>query len=82
MQTLTKLLITSRCIGLEKSERFSYEQYAHLLRPQLSNYELLMWFYNGLLGDEHPRIVKRLIVRYAMFDNLRAVELGKKDIEY
>lgn len=58
------------------------EKYAHLLRAQLSNYELLMWFYNGLLGDEHPRTVKRLIERYAMFNNLRAWELGKKDSEY
>ena len=58
------------------------EKYAHLLRAQLSNYELLMWFYNGLLGDEHPKTVKRLIERYAMFNNLRAWELGKKDSEY
>lgn len=58
------------------------EKYAHLLRAQLSNYELLMWFYNGLLGDEHPRTVKKLIERYAMFNNLRAWELGKNDREY
>lgn len=62
-----------------ESER---ERYAHLLRAQLSNYELLMWFYNGLLGEEHPRTVKKLIERYAMFNNLRAWELGKKDIVY
>lgn len=62
-----------------ESER---ERYAHLLRAQLSNYELLMWFYNGLLGEEHPRTVKKLIERYAMFNNLRALELGKKDIVY
>lgn len=58
------------------------EKYAHLLRAQLSNYELLMWFYNGLLGDEHPRTVKKLIERYAMFNNLRAWELGKNDSVY
>ena len=58
------------------------EKYAHLLRAQLSNYELLMWFYNGLLGEEHPRTVKKLIERYAMFNNLRAWELGKNDSVY
>lgn len=57
------------------------EKYAHLLRAQLSNYELLMWFYNGLLG-EHPKTVKPLIEKYAMFNNLRAWELGKKDSGY
>lgn len=55
-----------------KKER---EYYAHVLRAQLSNYELLMLFYNGLLG-ENPTTIKRLIERYAMFNNLRAWELG------
>lgn len=52
------------------------EYYAHLLRAQLSNYELKMLFYNGLLG-ENPTTIKKLIERYAMFNNLRAWELGK-----
>lgn len=61
-----------------KKER---EYYAHLLRAQLSNYELKMLFYNGLLG-ENPNTIKILIERYAMFNNLRAWELGKFQKEY
>ena len=61
-----------------KKER---EYYAHLLRAQLSNYELKMLFYNGLL-DENPNTIKILIERYAMFNNLRAWELGKFQKEY
>ena len=61
-----------------KKER---EYYAHLLRAQLSNYELKMLFYNGLLG-ENPKTIKILIERYAMFNNLRAWELGKFQKEY
>ena len=57
------------------------EYYAHLLRAQLSNYELKMLFYNGLLG-ENPTTIKILIERYAMFNNLRAWELGKFQKEY
>ena len=57
------------------------EYYAHILRAQLSNYELLMLFYNGLLG-ENPTTIKKLIERYAMFNNLRAWELGKFQKEY
>lgn len=57
------------------------EKYAHLLRAQLSNYELLMWFYNSLLG-EHPTTVKGLIEEYAMFNNLRVEELGRRDRVY
>ena len=57
------------------------EYYAHLLRAQLSNYELLMLFYNGLLG-ENPQTIKTLIEKYAMFNNLRAWELGKFQKEY
>ena len=55
--------------------------YAHLLRAQLSNYELKMLFYNGLLG-ENPQTIKKLIERYAMFNNLRAWELGKYQKAY
>lgn len=51
------------------------EYYAHILRAQLSNYELLMLFYNGLLG-ENVDTIKKLIERYAMFNNLRSLELG------
>lgn len=57
------------------------EYYAHVLRAQLSNYELLMLFYNGLLG-ENPTTIKKLIERYAMFNNLRAWELGDFQKEY
>lgn len=61
-----------------KAER---EKYAHLLRAQLSNYELLMWFYNGLLG-ENPKTIKVLIEKYAMFNNLRAGELDVHRCDY
>ena len=40
-----------------------------------------MLFYNGLLG-ENPKTIKILIERYAMFNNLRAWELGKFQKEY
>lgn len=49
--------------------------YAHLLRAQLSTYELLMWYYNSLL-PENRETAKVLIERYQMFDNLRVSELG------
>jgi hypothetical protein len=45
-----------------KKER---EYYAHVLRAQLSNYELLMLFYNGLIG-ENPQTIKKLIEKYAI----------------
>lgn len=61
-----------------KKER---DYYAHLLRAQLSKYELLMLFYNGLLG-ENPDTIKKLIERYAMFNNIRAWELGKYQRDY
>lgn len=61
-----------------KKER---DYYAHLLRAQLSKYELLMLFYNGLLG-ENPDTIKKLIEKYAMFNNLRAWELGKYQKDY
>ena len=57
------------------------EYYAHLLRAQLSSYELLMLFYNGLLG-ENPDTIKVLIEKYAMFNNLRAWELGNYQRDY
>ena len=57
------------------------DYYAHVLRAQLSNYELLMLFYNGLLG-ENIYTIKRLIEKYAMFNNLRAWELGKHQSQY
>ena len=61
-----------------KKER---EYYAHVLRAQLSNYELLMLFYNGLIG-ENPETIKKLIEKYAMFNNLRAWELGTHQSGY
>lgn len=61
-----------------KKER---EYYAHVLRAQLSNYELLMLFYNGLIG-ENPQTIKKLIEKYAMFNNLRAWELGNHQSGY
>jgi len=55
--------------------------YAHLLRAQLSSYELLMWYYNALLG-ENTGTVKHLIEKYQMLNNLRTWELGRNQKTY
>lgn len=55
--------------------------YAHILRAQLSCYELLMWYYNAILG-ENPGTVKVLIEKYQMFNNLRTWELGRNEKDY
>ena len=71
----------SKLLGSLDDPQKEREYYAHVLRAQLSNYELLMLFYNGLLG-ENPKTIKKLIERYAMFNNLRAWDLGDKQVEY
>lgn len=78
---ILKHIDESELLTMLDKPKVEREKYAHLLRAQLSNYELLMWFYNGLLG-ENPGTIKKLIERYAMFNNLRAWKLGKHQCEY
>lgn len=78
---ILKHIDKSELLGKLDEPEKERECYAHLLRAQLSNYELLMLFYNGLLG-ENPQTIKTLIEKYAMFNNLRAWELGKFQKEY
>lgn len=65
-------------LGNPQEERLYY---AHILRAQLSCYELLMWYYNAILG-ENPGTVKVLIEKYQMFNNLRTWELGRNEKDY
>ena len=78
---ILKHIDESKLLNMLYKPNAEREKYAHLLRAQLSNYELLMWFYNGLLG-ENTGTIKKLIERYAMFNNLRAWKLGKHQCEY
>lgn len=78
---ILKHIDESELLGRLDNPKKERTYYAHLLRAQLSNYELLMLFYNGLLG-ENPNTIKKLIEKYAMFNNLRAWELGTYQKEY
>lgn len=78
---ILKHIDQSELLGKLDEPEKEREYYAHLLRAQLSNYELLMLFYNGLLG-ENPHTIKSLIEKYAMFNNLRALELGIHQQKY
>lgn len=78
---ILKHIDESELLGKLDEPEKEREYYAHLLRAQLSNYELLMLFYNGLLG-ENPQTIKTLIEKYAMFNNLRAWELGIHQQKY
>lgn len=78
---ILKHIDKSELLGKLDEPEKEREYYAHLLRAQLSNYELLMLFYNGLLG-ENPQTIKTLIEKYAMFNNLRAWELGIHQQKY
>lgn len=78
---ILKHIDKSELLGKLDEPEKEREYYAHLLRAQLSNYELLMLFYNGLLG-ENPHTIKTLIEKYAMFNNLRAWELGIHQQKY
>lgn len=78
---ILKHIDESELLGRLDNPKKERTYYAHLLRAQLSNYELLMLFYNGLLG-ENPKTIKKLIEKYAMFNNLRAWELGTYQKQY
>lgn len=72
---ILKHIDESSILDEQKNPEEDKAYYAHLLRAQLSTYELLMWYYNSLL-PENRKTAKVLIERYQMFDNLRVSELG------
>lgn len=60
---------------IEDSERYDY---ACIIRSQLSDYELVMMFYNCLTANGRDKF-KPLIEKYAVFNNLRLELLAKAD---
>jgi len=57
------------------------KKYANILRAQLSNYELLMLFYNA--NFVHGRKFKKYVNTYAILDNLPAEKLiNKKHVAF
>ena len=58
---------------IEDSERYDY---ACIIRSQLSDYELVMMFYNCLTANGRDKF-KPLIEKYAVFNNLRLELLAK-----
>ena len=58
---------------IEDSERYDY---ACIIRSQLSDYELVMMFYNCLTTNGRDKF-KPLIEKYAVFNNLRLELLAK-----
>lgn len=58
---------------IEESERYDY---ACIIRSQLSDYELVMMFYNCLTANGRDKF-KPLIEKYAVFNNLRLELLAK-----
>lgn len=65
--------------NIEETERIKAEKYkyAAIIRAQLSDYELLLLFFNGL--TEKGENFKPLIERYAILDNLNQADLKNKD---
>lgn len=60
---------------IEDTERYNY---AAIVRAQLSEYELLMLFYNALnVEDDGALKFKSLIEKYALFNNIRKDELAR-----
>lgn len=58
-------------------------QYASIVRAQLSDCELLVLFYNALnVSDEGELKFKRLIEKYALFNNIREEMLARKHEDY
>ena len=61
---------------IDENEKYDY---ACIVRNQLSDNELLMLFYNAINDDDSK--FKRLIEKYAIFNNLNVVELAEhKDL--
>lgn len=65
---------------IDDSERYDY---ACIVRAQLSDYELLMLFYNALNVRDHGDLkFKQLIEKYAVFNNIREEMLARKHEDY
>ena len=65
---------------IDDSERYDY---ACIVRAQLSDYELLMLFYNALNVRDHGDLkFKQLIEKYAVFNNIREDMLARKHEDY
>ena len=62
---------------IEDTERYNY---AAIVRAQLSEYELLMLFYNALnVEDDGAFKFKSLIEKYALFNNIRKDKVARKE---
>ena len=65
---------------IDDTERYDY---ACIVRAQLSDYELLMLFYNALNVDDNGELkFKQLIEKYAVFNNIREDMLARKHKDY
>ena len=55
-------------------------EYTCIVRAQLSDYELLILFYNALVNKDNSEFkFKRLIEKYALFNNLKRNELARTE---
>ena len=65
---------------IDDSERYDYSS---IVRAQLSEYELLVLFYNALtINDNGEFKFKRLIEKYAIFNNIRDSMLARGQEDY
>lgn len=61
--------------SLKDSEKY---EYASIARDHLSDYELLMLFYHALTVDDNSEF-KKIIEKYAIFNNLKREKLAKDE---
>ena len=65
---------------IDDTERYSY---SCIVRAQLSDYELLLLFYNALTIDDNGAFkFKHLIEKYAIFNNIRESMLARQHEDY
>lgn len=65
---------------IDDTERYSY---SCIVRAQLSDYELLLLFYNSLTIDDNGVLkFKHLIEKYAIFNNIRESMLARQHEDY
>ena len=64
--------------SLKNSDKY---EYASIVRDQLSEYELLMLFYHALTVDDNGEF-KKIIEKYAIFNNLKRKELARGNEDY
>ena len=65
---------------IDNTERYSY---SCIVRAQLSDYELLLLFYNALTIDDNGAFkFKHLIEKYAIFNNIRESMLARQHEDY